>query len=330
MKIFAKLAADIPQVNYNELSTLTESLGGKGPYPLGGGYYMCGFPSEAAAIEVTERSCGSKEIGVLAGFCNRNKLEESSAQLSPLVGGKRFKIWMSPPDNDLVRIVAGSLDGYVDLTNPEVVVRIARTDDGWLVGSQRPKNARRLLSQLPPKNWPYFHPGALPAYFMGIMVNLTGILKGGLLSDPFCGTGSSLIAANLLGMVPVGADYSKKQVYGCLRNLRQLAPVGQFHLIRTDSMNLPIRDSAFDAAVFDPPYGKVSSLYGRSLDELLAHTFRSLAYALKTKGGVSFLYPSGIHIDAILQDTGFKLLLDYPMKVHRNLTRHLAVAKKVV
>jgi len=275
MRIFAKLAADIPQVNHYELLTLTQSVGGGGPYPLAGGYYTCSFHSEQAASEVVERSCGSKEIGLLVSFCERNELEAAVKQLSPQLGGKRFKIWMSPSDPKLVKLTASLLDGYVDLSNPEVVVRIAKTGGLWLVGLQKPRNVRRLLSRLAPKNWPYFHPGALPAQFSGIMINLTGIVKGGIISDPFCGTGSSLIAASLFGITPIGVDLSKKQIYGCSRNLRELMPGTRRYLIRADSMDITLRDSTLDAAVFDPPYGRVSSLYGRSLDELLSRTFKS-------------------------------------------------------
>ena len=176
--------------------------------------------------------------------------------------------------------------------------------------------------------WVYFHPGALQPFFCGLMCNLAACPDGGLLLDPFCGVGSTLIAASKLGLNAVGWDISKKQAYGCKRNIASLRLGGALGVLRADAANPPLKSGIIDAAVFDPPYGKVSSLFGRSFEVLLAEVAEGLWRILKPGGFACFFTPLGRGLDVFVS-RGFKLTYTYTIRIHSGLTRMLVVVTKV-
>ena len=45
-----------------------------------------------------------------------------------------------------------------------------------------------------------------------VMINLTGLKEGETVCDPFCGTGTTLLEAESMGIHAVGLDFDEKNV----------------------------------------------------------------------------------------------------------------------
>ena len=72
------------------------------------------------------------------------------------------------------------------------------------------KSDKRFVARVP-KNKPKRHPAMLKPKLARLLVNLTGAKKQ--LLDPFCGTGSILIEAGVLGLKPLGSDIDPKMIW---------------------------------------------------------------------------------------------------------------------
>ncbi|MEM0271062.1 MAG: DNA methyltransferase [Thermoprotei archaeon] len=324
--VFVKPAQDFPELNLSEAKALSTMYAGEGGCVLNGEFVFKAPVNKA--LRLISRVCGSREAGLYFEELAREDLPRAIRLATNIIGPRRFKVAVQQWDRDLVSEIVSNMFGSVDFRSPEVILKI--TTEG---GAYKLKivlgTARVELSRLQPKNWVYFHPGALQPYFCGIMCNLAACPDGGVLLDPFCGVGSTIVAASHLGLNAVGCDISKKQVYGCRRNAFYLKLGGVLGVLRADAASLPLKRGVVDAAVFDPPYGKVSSLFGRSFEGLLANVAEGLWQVLKPGGYACFFTPFETGLDVFVS-RGFKLTYTYTIRVHRKLTRVLTVMKKVL
>jgi len=323
--VYIKPAKDRLELNLFEAKTLAEVSEGTGPFQFSEDVYLLKFSSHTGASLFINRVCGSKEAGYFVGIVEELSEAELATRLKEFIGSASYKVVCSPFDKSLISKIVASLGGKVSVRSPQKVIRLLKTEKGWLVGVIFTQSARTRLSSNPPKNWAYFHPGVLEPILSGIMCNLSGVGNDGIILDPFCGSGSTLIAAHVLGIKAVGVDLSKKQVYGCRRNTKQLELV--LGVLRADAMNLPFKRFTFDAAVFDPPYGRVSSLFKRKFEELMHKTFENLKRVLKQRSSLCFLYPEGKGVEELINAWDFKVCYTYRIPVHRNLVRVLTVCK---
>lgn len=324
VSVYVKPAKDYFELNLYEARALSRFYSARSEL-VRGDSVVFELP-EHNVTRFLSRLCGSRDAGIYLGEFVEADLERGLRLASKLLGGRSYKV--QAESRGLVERVVGALGSNVDMRSPEVVVWIRGGGHTYTVG-MRFQTARARLSALQPKNWVYFHPGALQPFFCGLMCNLAAPIDGGLILDPFCGVGSTLVAASMLGFRAVGLDLSKKQVYGCRRNILELK-VGDFAgVVRGDAASPPFRSGLFDAAVFDPPYGKVSSLFGRSFEGLIDEVADSLWGLLRDGGRACFLVPQGSGGLERFVSRGFKLGLTYPIPVHKRLTRLVVVAQKV-
>lgn len=325
--VYVRPAKDYFWLNLDEARTLSKVYSAFSERVLGEEAFF--ELSEENALRLISRLCGSRDAGIHVGEFKREELSVGLVVASKIVGGRRYKVQVQPEGRELIREVVERLGPNVDVRNPEAVVFV-RDEGGKLTLRVRFPTARVRLSLLQPKNWAYFHPGALQPFFCGLMCNLTACGDNALLLDPFCGVGSTLVAASKLGFRAIGLDLSKKQVYGCRRNLKQLGLENAAGVVRADAACPPLKSDVFDGAVFDPPYGRASSLFGRRFEELLDKVAEALWAVLKPNAGLCFFVPSGSGALDCFRSRGFKLTLTFPIRVHSKLTRLLVVAQKVV
>jgi tRNA (guanine10-N2)-dimethyltransferase len=95
------------------------------------------------------------------------------------------------------------------------------------------------------------------------LLNLAGARPADTVLDPFCGTGTLLMEAAMLGMKCIGIDIEGNQVQGTRKNLAWLGrDMGQqihFNVIRGDARNLSnLISNEVDAVAFEPSLGPVS------------------------------------------------------------------------
>jgi tRNA G10 N-methylase Trm11 len=150
--------------------------------------------------------------------------------------------------------------------------------------------------------------GMLPPKLARMMINLSGAPENGTLSDPFCGSGTVLSEAALLGYRKlIGSDISEKAVTDTQTNFDwtlqhepELKP--KFEVFKSDVKFLPekLKPASVDAIVSEPFLGpplrgdesdqKVHFIY-LELMGLYRRAFEAFAKVLKPGAPVVFVFP---------------------------------------
>jgi tRNA (guanine10-N2)-dimethyltransferase len=153
------------------------------------------------------------------------------------------------------------------------------------------------------------------------LVNLSQVVRGDVLLDPFCGTGGILIEAGLCGIEFVGWDIDPEMVMGCRRNLSNYRLSGE--IIVKDALSTPAFTA--DAIVTDPPYGRASYTTGE-VEKLFNRFMENACHMLSDKGRVVLMSPSEIRLD-----TGDLQVFDtFDVHMHKSLTRRILVTGRQV
>ncbi len=123
--------------------------------------------------------------------------------------------------------------------------------------------------------------GMLPPKVAQIMVNLAGAREGGIILDPFCGSGTVLSEAALLGYNVVGSDISQEAVDDTKKNLDWITSSCQLSVVSCQLFVSDVRSIAehlekqsVDAIVTEPFLGP--PLTGRETPVLLGKTRRDI------------------------------------------------------
>ncbi len=213
----------------------------------------------------------------------------------------------------------------VDLRKPQKIFFGTVTGNTFLFGLKLAEILPTPFMQRRPRKRPFFHPSAMPPKLARCMVNLAKARLGEVLLDPFCGTGSFLIEAGLLGCRVVGLDAKRYMVKGCRRNLKLLG-VAWEGLGAADAMHLPV--STADCIVTDPPYGRSASTMGyttgRIVEDFLADSVDVLAKGQR----VCLAAPRTIGVGGMAEAVGFRHVESHMVYVHRSLTREVAVLER--
>jgi tRNA (guanine10-N2)-dimethyltransferase len=213
-----------------------------------------------------------------------------------------------------------------NLKNPNKMFLGVLTDGMFFFGLRIAEIKHKDLLERGPRRRIFFHPAAMTAKVARCMVNLAQARAGCLILDPFCGTGSLLIEAGLIGCRIIGFDIKRRMVDGSLRNLRFFGIEPDF-LAVADARSLPLRAESVDCIVTDPPYGSAASTFGFTTKDLIEGFFSSANSFIKKGGMICIAAPKNIGIRDIGEKYGFKHLESHFIYVHRRLTREIAVFK---
>jgi putative methyltransferase (TIGR01177 family) len=208
----------------------------------------------------------------------------------------------------------------VDLRAPDVELH------GFVVGAEVWWG--RLLHRVKPGDFaerdvgsrPFARSIGIPARTARCLVNLSGIRPGQSLLDPFCGTGSVLIEAALLGAEVYGSDVGWPLVRGTRRNLEHYGLDGRVE--RRDVRESAAWGRVFDAIVTDVPYGRSASLHGASPQELYGQFLLEAGAILAPRGRAVVVSPKGA---LPMPVPGLRLLASFDEYVHGTLTRTVSV-----
>ena len=225
-------------------------------------------------------------------------------------------------------ILEESKDGRVDLRNPDKTFFGVLTDEKFFFGLRLAEVKHKDLLERGPRRKVFFHPAAMTAKIARSMVNLAQSRAGELILDPFCGAGSLLIEAGLIGCRILGFDVKRRMVDGSLKNLRFLGiePDG---LAVADARFPPLSEGNVDRIVTDPPYGISASTLGSSTKEIIRLFFSAAADIMRNGGMVCIAAPKIVKIHEMGVKYGFKHIESHFIYVHRRLTREIAVFKHV-
>ena len=174
---------------------------------------------------------------------------------------------------------------------------------------------------------PFFSPGVIMPKFARAIVNLSSVKDNELFLDPFCGTGGILIEAGMIGANIIGADVQEKMVKGARDNLKFFG----LHagLIVSDASEIPLSENSIDAIATDMPYGR-SSIITVELEQLYRDALDEIYRVLKTGGrAVIVSHLPFFHSLSCKHAARFPLLEEHSYRVHKSLTRYIAVHEKI-
>ena len=182
----------------------------------------------------------------------------------------------------------------------------------------------KSFSERKPTRKPFSHPSTLQPKLARCMVNLARARRGGILLDPFCGTGSILLEASLIGVEALGGDLQPRMVHGAKLNVEYFHAEG-VHLFVADAAKPPLQKVDFIAT--DPPYGRSATTGGKPLLSLLESFLTAASELLSKDGWLCMASPAGVEVEELAGKLGFKLVESHAIHVHKSLTRLVLVFK---
>lgn len=217
----------------------------------------------------------------------------------------------------------------VNLEHPEQVVRALLLPDAVHVGLVAWESDRSAFESRRVQFRPAFAPVSMHPKLARAAANLAGVPPGGVLYDPFCGTGGLLLEAGLLDCRVLGSDIDERMVHGAKRTLEHYKVHGA-DLFPCDVGDAPravaerMASGRVDGIATDLPYGRSASLHAEKPESLYPRAFRAFAQLLKPGGRAVVGLPNEKAL-RYGEEASLALEADFPYRVHRSLTRHFAV-----
>jgi tRNA (guanine10-N2)-dimethyltransferase len=208
-------------------------------------------------------------------------------------------------ERSLGSMVSTFCNAKVSLEDPDVVIYMIFTDEenffGFSTKFEPPKRPEKLTK---------FH-HELDWKLTRAMINLAKIHDDETVCDPFCGTGSTLLEAQAMGIKSIGIDFDEKMCQITKDNLKKNRFSGEVYNQGYDYMD----QLKFDGIVTDLPYGtasKVSEPPKKIMKKFISKMPKKAKFAIMCKKGL---------------DDGVKLNLTkkYEIYRHKSLTRMILV-----
>ena len=210
-------------------------------------------------------------------------------------------------ERSLGSMVSTFCNAKVSLDDPDVVIYMIFTDEenffGFATKFEPPKRPEKLTK---------FH-HELDWKLTRAMINLARIDDNETICDPFCGTGSTLLEAESMGIKAIGIDFDEKMCKISQDNLKANKFSSTVYNQNYDYMT-EIKDS-FDGIVTDLPYGTASKV-----SEPPKKLMKSFVSKIPKKAKFAIMCKKGL-------DEGVKLNLTkkYEIYRHKSLTRMILV-----
>jgi len=292
----------------------------------GPGYVVASFDEEhlddiADRISLTHRigrHLGSFNPDDLSGFNDITIPEGSFA-----VRGKRFEGKMKNIDSqDLIRKLGGILSkkNDVDLKTPEQEVWMFMSDKIHVFLGQRTIN-RDILETRKVGERPFFSPISLHPRYARALINLTGVKRGSVVLDPFCGTGGIVIEAAFMGMKPIASDFDQEMIDGTRENM----DFYDLELYDSDVLDVSRTFERFgevDGIACDPPYGRSTHTGGEDIDSIYGRAMVSFRETLKMDHTVGVVLPHEISYGPMRKECV------HIQRVHGSLSRYYHIFRK--
>ncbi len=148
----------------------------------------------------------------------------------------------------------------VSLKNPDITIYLILTINENFFGF-----AKRFEYEKRPKKIKT-HPHELNWKLTRAMINLIGLKEGETVCDPFCGTGTTLLEAESMGIHGIGLDFDQKMYDISKENLDVNGYKSK--IIKADFSQLTNIVNEFDGIVTDLPYG-IASKSSENPEELI-------------------------------------------------------------
>lgn len=240
---------------------------------------------------------------------------------------KTDKFDSSKVEWDIGGLIKSSTYGMkVNLRDPTNFIRIIFTDSKVFVTERMFKVGKKHFHNLKPHKRPFFYPGSMSPKLARCMVNLTGVKKGDVVLDPFCGTGGILIEAGIMGMRVVGSDIDERMVEGTIKNL-EYCGIKDHEISREDARNIKLPYKV-NAIATDPPYGISASTGGEESQNLYLQAMVKMEELLMDEGRFCLATPHYMDIMVLVKGTKFEIIEQHHIRMHKSLTRVISLLKK--
>jgi tRNA (guanine10-N2)-dimethyltransferase len=224
----------------------------------------------------------------------------------------------------ILKKVAGA---RVDLKDSQKTFLGILTDGRFVFGLKKAEIKARSFIKRGPRRKVFFHAAAIPVKLARCMVNLAQPKTGDLVLDPFCGTGTFLVEAGLMGCRVLGFDVKRNMVEGSLRNL-SLYGIEPEGMTIADARFLPLTKASVDCIVTDPPYGTSATTLGLDIRDVFKGFLSTASNFIGRGRRVCLAAPKIVKVSEIGERLGFKHLESHHIYVHRSLTREIAVFRR--
>jgi tRNA (guanine10-N2)-dimethyltransferase len=287
-----------------------------------GGLLIAETSADPASIEA--RVAFSRRVGLLVP---EGHLDDEHISLLRR-GTYRVRVFGGGEDEEvIISSIAERVEGRVSLESPDREVSAYVSGKGQTYFAiTMPRSMRQGWATRRPRSRAFFHPSAIFPKLSRALVNLSGVQPGEAFLDPFCGTGSLLIEASIIGAEPAGIDLARKMVRGARRNSMKY---GQpwLGLIRADSRSLPIKEVGGVAT--DIPYGRASSAGGLKSSEILRSLVEGAPAVLPEGGKLVVMHPKSLEVGPVLEGAGgLHVEQELEIYIHRTLTRTITVMRR--
>jgi len=215
----------------------------------------------------------------------------------------------------------------VNLKVPQRTFLGILTENKFIFGLKLADIKSKSFIERGPRKKVFFHPAAMSTKLARCMINLAQAKKNDLVLDPFCGTGSILLEAGLIGCSILGFDLNRRMVIGSLQNLRYygVEPLG---IILSDARLPPLNKNEADCVVTDPPYGLSASTFGLKPQVLFEDFLSAIGEKVKRGGRLCIAAPKSLEIDELGSTLGFRHIESHFIHIHRRLTREILVFER--
>ena len=210
-------------------------------------------------------------------------------------------------ENSMGDMISKFSHAKVELENPDITVYLIFTDEENFFGfSKKMKGkvkAKKIIN----------HPHELDWKLTRLMINLIGLKKGETVCDPFCGTGTTLLEAESMGIKAIGLDFDDKMCEISKKNLR--ANKYNSQVLKADFQELVKISEQFDGIVTDMPYGRASKTSDNP-EKILKKFFSIIPKRKK----IAVMYKKELE-----RDLKLKGLKKYEIYRHKSLTRTILI-----
>jgi tRNA (guanine10-N2)-dimethyltransferase len=213
----------------------------------------------------------------------------------------------------------------VNLTKPTKTFYGILTNHKLIFGLRLAEIEPKPFVERRPRKKPFFHPSAMNAKLARCMVNLAHSTAGKIVLDPFCGTGTTILEAALIGCRAVGMDVQRRMAEGTRNNLEKFSARPEA-IIVADARKPPF--NRVDAVVTDPPYGKSATTLKSTTRMLVVAVLSSAKPLLHEGQRICIASPKTLSIAKIGTELGYKHVESHFAYVHRSLTREIAVFQR--
>ncbi len=285
------------------------------------------FLHSAAFLVTKLKSLSLNELGnvkwafVKIPFCVR-AIDLTGNQMSMLearLAGPIYDYFVQKKDGEIP---------LVSMEKPKTTVLFVITNKEIYVTKMLWKVSKGRFKKREPMKKPAFHPTTLKPKLARLLVNLSRAKKGYILLDPFCGTGSILIEAAILGCKPIGVDFDAIMIKGSRKNTAFYNVKAR--LMEGDATKLTkiLKPNSVDAIATDPPYGRSTRIGAKNINVLYKDFMSSAHKILKKKKFVALLYPDSINAKKLMNKKQWKIIFETSMFVHGGLTRKFLILQK--